>query len=149
MRGWGVIMRKAVILGTGAMGRSIFSTLVRSPKFGLDPVAFVEAEATIAEAGDLRSVVSAQTAGNRTARTGDAQTTAQAGSERADYRGPDLSAGRSEPRLLSQAEAAGVSTYVIPEPFLEPGYAMEYVELDGVMLAHKAAQKQKADVRGC
>ena len=37
------------ILGTGAVGRSIFSTLVQSPKFGLDPVAFIEAEATIAE----------------------------------------------------------------------------------------------------
>ena len=49
MRGCGAITRKAVILGTGTMGRSIFSTLVRSPKFGLDPVAFVAAEATVTE----------------------------------------------------------------------------------------------------
>jgi len=40
--------------------------------------------------------------------------------------------------ITSQVEAAGMSTYVIPEPFLEPGFAMEYVEVDGVMLAHKA-----------
>ena len=49
MRGWVATTRKAVILGTGTLGRSIFSTLVRSPKFGLDPVAFIETDSNIME----------------------------------------------------------------------------------------------------
>ena len=34
--------RKAVIFGAGAMGRRIYSALLRSPKFGLDPVALLD-----------------------------------------------------------------------------------------------------------
>src|SRR5208283_6227724 len=39
-RGYGA--RKAVIVGAGPLGRRIYSALVRSPKAGLDPVAFVD-----------------------------------------------------------------------------------------------------------
>jgi hypothetical protein len=49
MRGWGAITRKTVIVGTGTAARSIYSTLVHSPRFGLDPVAFVEEDGAVAE----------------------------------------------------------------------------------------------------
>ena len=34
--------RNAVIVGAGPLGRRIYSALLRSPKFGIDPVAFVD-----------------------------------------------------------------------------------------------------------
>jgi lipopolysaccharide/colanic/teichoic acid biosynthesis glycosyltransferase len=37
---------------------------------------------------------------------------------------------------IATAAAAGVSTYFAPSDFLEPGYWVDYAELDGVMLAH-------------
>lgn len=39
-RGYGV--RKVIIYGAGMIGQRLFSALVRSPKLGLDPVAFVD-----------------------------------------------------------------------------------------------------------
>ena len=42
LRAKGYGTRKAVIVGAGPLGRRIYSALVRSPKFGLDPVAFVD-----------------------------------------------------------------------------------------------------------
>src|SRR5581483_2483568 len=38
--GWGV--RKVIIYGAGSTGRLVFGALARSPKLGLDPVAFVD-----------------------------------------------------------------------------------------------------------
>src|SRR5271165_6222209 len=42
LRSKGFGTRRAVIVGAGTLGRRIYSALVRSPKFGLDPVAFVD-----------------------------------------------------------------------------------------------------------
>jgi exopolysaccharide biosynthesis polyprenyl glycosylphosphotransferase len=142
MRGWGVITRKTAILGTGAAGRSIFSTLVRSPKFGLNPVAFIEAEATVAELviyetsyqrKRLASVLPGPVTPNLLRRLGVSVLIIAA---------PAISPEEAR-EIASQADATGVSTYVIPEPFLEPTSPMEYVELDGVMLAHKARQSRR------
>jgi lipopolysaccharide/colanic/teichoic acid biosynthesis glycosyltransferase len=38
--------------------------------------------------------------------------------------------------ILVQLSAAGVNTYFVPKDFSEPGYWIDYAELDGVMLAH-------------
>ena len=38
--------------------------------------------------------------------------------------------------ILAQLSAAGVNTYFVPKDFSEPGYWIDYAELDGVMLAH-------------
>ena len=38
--------------------------------------------------------------------------------------------------VLAQLSAAGVNTYFVPKDFSEPGYWIDYAELDGVMLAH-------------
>jgi len=42
LRSKGYGTRRAVILGTGSAARRIYTALVRSPKLGVDPVAFVE-----------------------------------------------------------------------------------------------------------
>ena len=142
MRGWGVITRKAAILGTGAAGRSIFSTLVRSPKFGLDPVAFIEAEATIAEPVIYETSYQRKRRASVLPGPVTPNLLRRLGASVLIIAGPDISAEEAR-EIVSQAEAVGVSTYVIPEPFLAPTSAMEYVELDGVMLAHKAAQNRR------
>jgi exopolysaccharide biosynthesis polyprenyl glycosylphosphotransferase len=142
MRGWGANTRKAVILGTGTLGRSIFSTLSRSPKFGLDPVAFVETGATIAEpviheASYLRKRMARVLPGPVTPKL-----LRKLGASVLIVAAPEV-CGEEAAEVASMAEAAGISTYVIPEPFLEQGDAMECVELDGVMLARKATPRRR------
>ncbi len=139
IRGWGAIRRKAVILGTGNLGRGIFSALVRSPKFGLDPVAFIEVEATV-----IQSVIyEASYERKRQARVLPGPVTPtllrRLGVSALIIAAPEISPDDTA-EITSQTEAAGINTYVIPESFLEPDCAMEYVEVDGVMLAHKAAE---------
>ena len=142
MRGWGGITRKAVILGTGTMGRSIFSTLVRSPKFGLDPVAFVETEATVIqeviyEASYQRKRQASVLPGPVTPKL-----LRRLGATVLIVAAPEISA-EDMAEVTSRVEAAGISTYIIPELFLEPDCAMEFVEVDGVMLARKATHGRR------
>jgi exopolysaccharide biosynthesis polyprenyl glycosylphosphotransferase len=143
MRGWGPISRKAVILGTGTAARRLYSTLVRSPKFGLDPVAFVsESEAVTEPLIYAESYQRKQQAGvlpgpltPRLLRRLGASALIIAAADIS----PQEIAG-----IKVEAEAAGISTYINPDPFLEPGNIMEYVELDGVLLAHKAQASQRS-----
>lgn len=142
MRGWGAITRKAVILGTGTAARRLYSTLVHSPKFGLDPVAFVsECEAVTEPVIYEESYQRKRQAGvlpgpvtPRLLRRLGASALIIAAAEFS----PEKIAG-----IKAQAEAAGINTYINPDPFLEPGNTMEYVELDGVLLAHKAQASQR------
>jgi exopolysaccharide biosynthesis polyprenyl glycosylphosphotransferase len=142
IRRWVDITRKAVILGTGTMGRSIFSTLVRSPKFGLDPVAFVAAEETITEpviheASYLRRRQAPVLSGPVTPRL-----LRRLGASVLIIAAPELSPEETADIAL-QADSAGISTYIIPEPYLGPHCVMEYVEVDGVMLARKATDSRR------
>lgn len=142
IRGWGAISRKAVILGTGTIGRSIFSTLSRSPKFGLDPVAFVEAgamtaEPVIYEASYLRKRMARVLPGPVTPKL-----LRRLGASVLIVAAPEM-CGEEAAEVAFMAQAAGISTYVTPEPFLEQDCAMECVELDGVMLARKAPQRPR------
>ncbi len=138
MRGWGAITRKAVILGTGTMGRSIFSTLVRSPKFGIDPVAFVEHDETVTEPIIYESSYQRRRMAGVLPGPVTPKMLRKMGASVLIIAAPEMSADQTA-ELTSQAEALGISTYVIPEAFLMHGDAMECVELDGVLLARKAA----------
>jgi exopolysaccharide biosynthesis polyprenyl glycosylphosphotransferase len=142
VRGWRSITRKAVILGTGPLGRSIFSTLVRSPKFGLDPVAFVAVDGTVAE----RVIYEASYQRKRQAKVLPGPFTPEQlrrlGASVLIIAARELSAEELA-EITSQADAAGICTYVVPDPSLEPGCEMEYVEVDGVMLAHKATNGRR------
>jgi DNA-binding NtrC family response regulator/lipopolysaccharide/colanic/teichoic acid biosynthesis glycosyltransferase len=137
VRGWGVASRKTVILGTGTLGRRIYSTLVHSPKFGLDPVAFVGEVVTATEP----VIYEESYQHRRQARVVPGPLTPKLlrrlGATALIIAGPEISQNEAFD-ITSEAEAAGISTYVIPEPFLELEKATEYVELDGVLLAHKA-----------
>src|ERR1019366_1697092 len=55
---------------------------------------------------------------------------------------PEISA-EDMAEVTSRVEAAGIGTYIIPEPFLEPDYAMEFLEVDGGALARKATHSPR------
>lgn len=142
MRRHASFTRKAVILGTGTLGRRIFSALVCSPKVGIDPVAFAEAGAAIEEPEIYESSYQR----NRKARVLPGPVTPRLlrrlNAQMLILAEPELDPEETA-AIRSEAEAAGISTYVIPEPFLDEAAAVAYIELDGVMLAHKAPTNKR------
>ena len=132
-KGYGT--RRAVILGAGTLGRRVYSALVRSPKFGLDPVAFVDDDPqkqgqeiyessyqhqhpVKVQAGPVcPALLRELNASVLVIATADADRD-------------------SMMSILAQLSAAGVHTYFVPKDFSAPGYWVDYAELDGVMLAH-------------
>ena len=134
--------RKAVIVGTGSLGRKVFSTLVGSPKLGIDPVAFVTAFAAnddpvICESSYQRkrqAPVLVAPVTPRLIRRLEASVLILAEPDML----PDKVAS-----IRCEAEAAGIMTYVIPEPFLDNESSMEYVEMDGVLLAYTTPRNER------
>jgi exopolysaccharide biosynthesis polyprenyl glycosylphosphotransferase len=134
-RGKGRGFRRAVVLGTGSAARRIYTTLLRSPKFGVEPVAFVEegsqdAPAEIYECSYHREhsaqVLSGPVSPELFRRLGaSVLVVTDAWLDRASLL-----------KTTAQLSEAGVRTYFAPDEFLEPGYWLEYSELDGIMLAH-------------
>jgi exopolysaccharide biosynthesis polyprenyl glycosylphosphotransferase len=135
LRKQGIATRRTVILGAGAVGRRIYSALLRSPRFGLEPVAFVDDDPekqglTIYESSYQRKQALQVQAGPvcpellRELRAS-VVVIAAPGMSRDGLR-----------RLTEQVAAAGASTYFVPTGFLEAGYWIDYTELDGTMLAH-------------
>jgi exopolysaccharide biosynthesis polyprenyl glycosylphosphotransferase len=141
-RGWEAITRRAVILGTGAEGRSIFSALARSPKFGLDPVAFVEADVNITQ----RLIYEESYQRRRQASVLPGPVTPELlrrlGASVLIIAAPEISP-KEAAEITSHVEAAGFSTYVIPGPSSGPGCAMEFVEMDGIFVARKATRSRR------
>jgi len=128
--------RNAVIVGTGAPGRRIFSALARSPKFGIDPVAFVEcdgpvSEPVIYETGYRRERQARVIAGPVTPRM-----LRRAEASVLIFADPEMGA-EDVATVRGDADAAGISTYAIPDASTDECSETEYVELDGVMLAYQ------------
>ena len=134
-------LRKAVIVGVGPLGRRIFSALGRSPKLGIDPVAFVEASGTIEEPliyeswyrRERQAPVLAGPVTLRMLRRLEASVLILAD--------PEMTPDESE-QIRIEAEAGGVTTYIIPGPFANDDTVTEYVELDGVMLARQVKRTE-------
>jgi exopolysaccharide biosynthesis polyprenyl glycosylphosphotransferase len=137
IRGWGAASRKTVIFGTGTLGRSVYSTLVRSPKLGFEPVAFVSDRATVTEPVIYEESYQRQRQTSVLPGPLTPKMLHRLGANVLVIAAPEISAEETAD-ITARAEAAGISTYIIPEPFLDPGIATDYVELDGVLLAHKA-----------
>jgi exopolysaccharide biosynthesis polyprenyl glycosylphosphotransferase len=135
LRSKGYGTRRAVILGTGSAARRIYTALVRSPKFGVEPVAFIEenaghAPAEIYECAYHREhsarVISEPLCPEIFRQLNASVLVITNGMQ-----------DREAMRLtLTKAADAGVTTYFAPGEFLEPGYWLNYSELDGIMLAH-------------
>jgi exopolysaccharide biosynthesis polyprenyl glycosylphosphotransferase len=125
--------RKAVIVGTGSLGRKVFSTLVRSPKIGIDPIAFVTTYAGIDDSVIYESSYQHKRLARVLAGPITPQLLHKLGAKALILAEPDL-LPEEVASIRTEAEAAGIMTYVIPEPFLDEA-ATEYVEMDGVLLA--------------
>jgi exopolysaccharide biosynthesis polyprenyl glycosylphosphotransferase len=126
--------RRAVILGTGHAARRIYTALIRSPWFGLEPVAFVEensesATSEIFECAYRREhsapILSGPVSPELFRRLDTSVLVIADGSPSRD----------SRPLQLSMASSAGVTPYYATGDFLEPGYWLDYAEVDGIMLA--------------
>ncbi len=139
-RGFGI--ERVLIYGAGATGRRVFSVLARSPKLGLEPVAFVDDEpvkagATVFEMGYER---------RRSARV----LPGPISSELIAHNEVDLlivaipSIGRD--RFLStveQAFKANARMSFVPSHFLPSDPWVDYQDLDGVLLASFGKSKRR------
>ena len=137
-RGYG--NRRALILGTGSVARRIFTVLANSPKFGLDPVAFV---------GDDpypgRQIHECSYHGRRAATVLAGPVCPQL---LRDYGASVLviasPLGRKQmSRILGEMSRADISTYFVPENLATPGYWLGYDELDGILLAHFTKERPR------
>ncbi len=135
LRGKGFGTRRAVILGAGPAARRIYSALVRSPKFGIDPVAFVDDDPQ----SSTTEIYDPSNLSRHSAKVVPGPLCHELFRQlNASVLVIATSAIDRDALLptIAKAAAAGVSTYFAPSDFLEPGYWVDYAELDGVMLAH-------------
>ncbi len=136
------VMRKAVIVGTGTLGRRIFSALVRSPKLGMDPVAFVEVTGPAAEAVIFESSYQRKRQARVLTEPVTAKLLRRLGASIVILAEPALAADEAA-AIRAESDAAGATVCVIPEPFQQESCTTEYVELDGVMLAYAAKRSER------
>jgi exopolysaccharide biosynthesis polyprenyl glycosylphosphotransferase len=131
-RGFGI--ERVLIYGAGCTGRRVFSVLARSPKLGLEPVAFVDDEAakaggTVFEMGYER---------RRSARV----LAGPVSRELIDRHAVDLlivaipSIGRDRfLRSVEEAFKANARVSFVPSHFLPSDPWIDYQDVDGVLLA--------------
>ena len=121
--------------GTGPAGRRIYSALVRSPKFGVNPVAFVDDDPQ----STTTEIYEPSFHRKHSARVVPGPLCPELFHQlNASVLVIATSAIDRESMLLTNAKLseAGVSIYFTPADFLEPGYWVDYADLDGIVLAH-------------
>jgi DNA-binding NtrC family response regulator len=136
------LTRTAVIVGTGATARRIYSSLVRSPRLGIEPIAFVdtgaeEPETVIFESSYRRTRQARVLLDPITPRL-----LRRLGATVVILADADMDA-RQRDTIRREVEQAGAITYVLPQPFAEGESSTEYVELDGVVLAYRAKSTER------
>src|SRR5271166_912393 len=129
-RGYGA--RRAVIVGAGTLGRRIYSALVRSPKFGLDPVAFVDDDPQRQGLEIYESSYQRKRAAKVLAGPVCPELLRQLKASVLVIATP----GPDRDSMLRLASTAGVDTYFAREDLSGPSFWIDYAELDGIMLAH-------------
>lgn len=132
LRSKGYGTRTAVILGAGTLGKRIYSALVRSPKFGLDPVAFVDDD-------PQKSGLEIYESSYQRKRAARVLTGPVCPELLRQLKASVLviaTAGSDRDPMLRLASTAGVDTYFAREDLSGPSLWIDYAELDGIMLAH-------------
>jgi exopolysaccharide biosynthesis polyprenyl glycosylphosphotransferase len=134
LRGKGYGTRRAIILGTSSTARRIFTALINSPKLGIEPIAFVDEDAST----ELTEIFECSYRRRHSAKV-------LPGPLRSElFQKLDASilvvvepALDREAMLLamSQASHLGVRTYFAAEDLLNPGQPIDYEEIDGIMFA--------------
>jgi exopolysaccharide biosynthesis polyprenyl glycosylphosphotransferase len=142
-RSAGGLTRKAVIVGTGQSARRVFSALVRSPKLGIEPVAFIDVrcaanDAVIFESSYIRRYqarVLHEPVTPRLLRRLGASIVVIA----------DSNIGGHEAAMIGHDNPAkGVSVYVLSGSPADDDDVTEYVELDGLLLACQVKPRERA-----
>lgn len=129
-RGYGA--RKAVIVGAGTLGRRIYSALLRSPKFGLEPVAFVDDDPQKQGLEIYESAYQRRRAAKVFAGPVCPALLGELDASVLVIATPD----RDRKGMARMAAAAGIDTYCVREDFSEPGFWIDHAEFDGITLAH-------------
>jgi len=132
LRSQGHGTRKAVIVGGGTLGRRIYSALVRSPKFGIDPVAFVDDDPEMQGVEIYESSYQRERAARVLSGPVCPELLRKLGASALVVTTPDA----DREAMVKWASAAGVDTYFVREDFSEPGLWIDYANFDGIMLAH-------------
>ena len=137
LRSTGYGAQRAVILGAGPEARRIYSALLRSPKFGLDPVAFVDDGASDGTTEIYESSYQRKHSAKVLPGPLCPELFRQLDASALVTAAPTMD---KESMLLTLAKTsqAGVRTYFAANDLLEPGYWMDYTELDGILLGHLA-----------
>ena len=141
IRGYG--MRKVVLYGAGPTGRRIFSVLVRSPKLGLDPIAIVDDEparigTTIFESSYRPRRSAAVLAGPLTQ-----ELLWQYDAEMVVIADPSISRDRFS-EIAKEAIAADAAISFVPQHFAPSDYWINYMNLDGLLLASFEGPKSRS-----
>ena len=142
LRRFGSHYQKAIILGGGPLAKNIYSALLRSPKLGIQPVAIVDEEAAMngkeihassygqrESALILAGPLSARLFHNMNASTLIIADPSLDNAEIID--------------IMVRAAMVDVSTYIVSRDYLEPGYWLEYSEIDGMMLASLTSETER------
>jgi len=131
-RGYGT--EKVLIYGSGCSGRRVFSALTRSPKLGLEPVAFVDDDPV--KAGNVifemgyerrRSAPVVEGPVNR-------ELIARFGVDRVVIAIPSIGRDSFLP-IVEEAFSAGAKVSFVPSHFLPSDPLVDYQDVDGVLLA--------------
>jgi exopolysaccharide biosynthesis polyprenyl glycosylphosphotransferase len=131
-RGYGT--ERVLIYGSGCTGRRVFSALSRSPKLGLDPVAFVDddsakAGGTVFEMGYERRRSSPVLQGPI-----DKELLAEYRIDSVIIAIPSVGRDRFL-QVVEQAFGASVSVSFVPSHFLPSDSLVNYQDIDGILLA--------------
>lgn len=134
LHSWGYGVQRVVIYGAGLTGRRLFSALARSPKLGLEPVAFVDDNAEL-QGSDIFECSYHR---RRSAHVAEGPLTRDL---IRDYQADVVlvgipSIGRPKfIEIISEASAAGASVCFVPY-HVGPSVAwIDYADVDGLLLA--------------
>lgn len=130
-RGYGI--EKVLIYGSDSTGRRVFSALRRSPKLGLDPVAFVDDDA--AKVGTVVFEMSYDRRRSAPVIQGPVrqELIARYGADLVIIAIPPTSHRFFE--AISEALAAHARVAFVPSHFVPSGALLDYDDIDGVLLA--------------
>jgi exopolysaccharide biosynthesis polyprenyl glycosylphosphotransferase len=139
-RGYGI--GKVLIYGAGSTGRRVFSALKRSPKLGLDPIAFVDDDSSkvgteVFELGYERRSSAPVVRGP--VRHGQIE---RYGADLVIIAIPLISHDNFI-HTINEALAANASLSFVPTHFLPSDPLVDYDDIDGVLLASFGKQSQK------
>ncbi len=142
LRGKGYGTRRAIILGTGSTARRIFTALINSPKFGIEPVAFVEEGASTASTEIYECSYRRRNSAKVLPGPLSAELLRQLGASVLVVADPALD---HETMLLTMSQASQfcAQTYFAAAEFLEWGQPMNYDEIDGIMFARPCEESPR------